>query len=372
LRRRLARKKGRLKVVPKKRILYLKREGAVGVPSPAEAEALLQGRPPFMVFDTRSNELVPVAKLLVTPEPPAPPIGSIEHRLDTARLLGVGSRTPEQALQHFYAGLSPASMKAYEPDVVSLASFYKLEVVAFVREIILLPEASLNALAESWLESMKDLSPATRARRMAAFRRLGRSCGKRIDVQAPVPIHALGEGAPSAEDMAKLIVVLGERDRLLVVLIAALSLSTGDVCQLKVSDYDRERGVLKYARGVLVDGYSNVRLHEVQLSGALRSELDACTNDKSPEDPLFATSHGKPLSAAGIRFVFEQAGKKCGIRVRPQDLRRFADAQSGVPEVMKNCGFSNRRHLLIYDDNRMQRPAQRAAIVSDLLLGKGK
>jgi len=109
------------------------------------------------------------------------------------------------------------------------------------------------------------------------------------------------------------------RDRAIILMLVDSGIRVSELVMLRVRDYDRRRGqvIIRHGKGnktrVIFVGDTTRRAMWRYL--ASRGELEE-------DDPLFATSNGKPLDRHNVRKMLQKAGQRAGIqRVYPHRFR---------------------------------------------------
>jgi len=321
------------------------------------------------------------------------PVGSIERRVQTIHLLTPQQLTPEQVLEHFYAGLSPLSKKAYQQDMAALGAFCGLTVPALVQELLKSSQGGLNALAARWLDSMAGLSPATRARRLVTLRSFGRAARAAglvtwtLELKGPkVQPYRDTRGVPE-EGVRKMFAAAGDglegaRNRVILFLLAVLGLRRHEVAGLNVGDYDQEGKRLRVLGKGGVEKWLHVPQPVARAIEELKHRRTPWFGATTPAggSPLVSSlakqNQGERLSGAGVNHIVHEIAERAGVKAWAHALRHSTvtvalNHDHPIQNVRSLSRHAKLETVALYDDNRQQRDASVSDDLAELYDEKG-
>jgi integrase/recombinase XerD len=228
----------------------------------------------------------------------------------------VQAATDEQVLALWLHGRSPHTARAYRADVAAFGAF----VGKPLRTVTL-------GDVQAYGDALDGLAPATRGRRLAAVKSLF-SFTQRIGyivfnvaapVQAPAVKNVLAERILPEPDVHRLIALEPDvRNRLLLRLLYAGAPRVSELCGLRWRDVrprDDAGQVTLFGKGG--------KTRTVLLTAATWRELEAARGNAGPDDPVFRSQKGGPLSPIQVWRIVRAAARRAGIEgdVSPHWLR---------------------------------------------------
>lgn len=204
---------------------------------------------------------------------------------------------------------------------------YMYDVAAFRRHCGRELAAVTLADIQAWADSLGQLSPVTRARRISAIKSLmafGHRLGVLpVDAGRPVRLErapdTLAERIMPESDLQRMIALEPDRrNRLLLRLLYASAIRISELIGLKWRDVkDRDEG------GQVTVWGKGGKTRAVLLPAAVYADLVAARKSAGPMDPVFSAARGGPLHQTRVRQIVAAAGRRAGIagRVSPHWLR---------------------------------------------------
>ncbi len=278
---------------------------------------------------------------------------------------------PEDVWEHFLKRRTANTLDAYRKDLRALCG-WKGWTAAELAGQLLASRASANALCLEWLEHMKDLAPATQARRLSTLRGfvvVARQLGVvewTLDIEGPKvqPYRdTRGPGGVVAQQMIDACGpgLKGLRDYALLLVALTLGLRRFEIAELCTERLDRagSRVLVKGKGGKWA--WAPLPVETLQAIDAWMSAWAAAHG--SPADSrvfrsLSKKRWGQPLKPKTVWDVVSALGDKVGVKVWPHGIRHtaitsFLDETDG--NVRAAQGFarhSNVQTTMRYDDNR--------------------
>lgn len=181
---------------------------------------------------------------------------------------------------------------------------------------------SLNAITigdvQSFMDSIGDYSPATKARMAASIKSLF-SFAKRIgylhfDVASPIKLakvkNTLNERILCEEDIQKMIILTNKpRDRALLRLLYIAGLRISEACNLKWLDIQPANGEGAYLN---VFGKGD-KTRSILVDQKTYNELLDLKGDAGSDDPVFVSQKGNALSVPQAWRIVKKAAKRAKI-----------------------------------------------------------
>jgi integrase/recombinase XerC len=340
---------------------------------------LRKRKKPPTVKAPRSHEEAPSVEIV-------PVVPSGLERLETVPRLG-----PDALLRHFLQGRSPNTLAAYKRDLAAFADWMGFDVSIATAALLQAPPGNANALVLDWANQMADagLASSTRSRRLGTLRsltKLARMLGVitwSLDVQGPRVQTYRDTRGPALEAIHKMLATCGEdheglRNRVIILLLAALGLRRTEVITIRLRDYEREE------RRVRVMGKGAKEVW-ITLPDPVRDALDAWLSVRPAvpdaavgEAPLVCSlaipGTGSALSRQGLNWIVREIGKKAGVKAWPHGLRHAGITlgldSHDVRHVRRFSRHANVQTVMIYDDNREDLGARVAETVANKLTKK--
>jgi len=181
---------------------------------------------------------------------------------------------------------------------------------------------SLNAITigdvQSFMDSIGDYSPASKARMAAGIKSLF-SFAKRIgylqfDVASPIKVpkvkNTLSERILCEEDIQKMIILTDKpRDKALLRLLYIAGLRISETCNLKWRDIQPANGEGAYLN---VFGKGD-KTRSILVDQKTYNELLDLKGDAGPDDPVFVSQKGNALSVPQAWRIVKKAAKRAKI-----------------------------------------------------------
>jgi integrase/recombinase XerD len=228
----------------------------------------------------------------------------------------VQASSDDQLVALWLHGKSPHTARAYRSDIAAFGAFVGTPLRAVTLGDV-----------QAYADALDGLAPATRGRRLAAVKslfgfaqRIGYTAfNVAAPVQAPAVKNVLAERILAEPDVHRLIALEPDvRNRLLLRLLYAGAPRVSELCTLRWRDVrprDEAGQVTLFGKGG--------KTRTVLLTAATWRELEAARGDAGPDDPVFASRKGGPLSPVQAWRIVRVAARRAGIEgdVSPHWLR---------------------------------------------------
>lgn len=296
---------------------------------------------------------------------------------------------PEEVFKRFLMNRSDDTLKAYKADVDAFAAWLGVSSDDAVGRLLGHGLGPANALVIEWLDSMRELAPATRKRRLSALRsvvRMARRLGAvewSLDVDSPKAEAYRDTAGPTEHEFHKLLLACGDgleglRNRALVLLAVLMAFRRRELAAFRLQDFDRDR------RRVFVRGKGGknswVGAPE-EVYDALVAWLNAPkTIVGEDNDSVFLSlsprTFGEALTRKGVYNIVTKIGERAGVRVWPHALRHAGitaslDASDGdVRMAQQFARHGDPKTTMVYDDNRTDMGGRAARLVAGKLMPK--
>jgi len=144
-----------------------------------------------------------------------------------------------------------------------------------------------------------------------------------LEIEGPHVQNYRDVEGPPEDDVRKMLKACGEdakgeRDRLVVLLLAGFGLRRSEAVNLRLRDYDGRR------LRVLGKGEKLVWLSMDAYSKGVLDRWIAARNIQNPDAPILENNRGKRLTPDGLYYVVQQIGKRAGVKVWPHAFRHSA------------------------------------------------
>ncbi|ASJ03728.1 recombinase XerC [Thermococcus profundus] len=185
--------------------------------------------------------------------------------------------------------------------------------------------------------------------------------------------------ALSREEVRKLLSVIPptrKRDRLIFLLLYGAGLRVSEVCNLKISDVDFERGF------IVVRGGKGAKDRVVPISGTLLDEIRSYLSTRDDDSEYLIVEERRrrknKLSPRNVWYLLRKYGQKVGVKVTPHMLRHsFAThmLESGVDirAIQELLGHSNLSTTQIYTKvtvEHLKKAQEKARLLESLQEGE--
>jgi len=288
--------------------------------------------------DVEPKPAAPQAKPLFVPFPAsstardtAPHVEIVSRPSKVQALIPASSNVEHELLQHFLGGKSKNTLRAYEQDLDALAQFLETDRAGAIGRLFKNGAQAGNSIVLQWLNSMKAaaLASSTQARRLSTLRSLAKAARMvgfidwNLEIEGPHVQNYRDVEGPPEDDVRKMLKACGEdakgeRDRLVVLLLAGFGLRRSEAVNLRLRDYDGRR------LRVLGKGEKLVWLSMDAYSKGVLDRWIAARNIQNPDAPILENNRGKRLTPDGLYYVVQQIGKRAGVKVWPHAFRHSA------------------------------------------------
>lgn len=155
---------------------------------------------------------------------------------------------------------------------------------------------------------------------------------------------------PRARDYKK------ARDKAIISILVNCGLRVNEICYLRISDIDFERGVLTVQSGK-GSKYRQVPIGKATLAGVsawLSYKYEGCeSNELAASDYIFNSQRSDKLTPRGVQHLTEVLSEISGVEFSPHSLRHtyaknLADSTGKLEIVANLCGHSNINTTKIY------------------------
>lgn len=296
---------------------------------------------------------------------PAPAVEIVSRPSRVQALVPTSSDAEEKLLEHFLGSRSDNTLRAYKRDLAALALFLETDRKGAIGRLLREGPAAANSIVLQWLNAMKaeEMAPATQARRLSTLRSLAKAARMvgfidwNLEIEGP-HVQSYRDVEGPTEDVVKRMLSAcgagkkGERDRLVVLLLAGFGLRRNEAVSLRLRDYDGRR------LRVLGKGEKLVWLTLDDYSKEVLDRWIAARGITNPDAMILQSLRGKSLTPDGLYHVVQQIGKRAGVRVWPHAFRHSgitlgADVAKGdIRKVQAYSRHSDPKTAMIYIDRQ--------------------
>lgn len=250
--------------------------------------------------------------------------------------------TNTQILAMWLHGRPATTKRAYGADVARF--------LAFVGKGL---DAITLADVQAFADTLADLAPASRARKLAAVKSLlafaHRLGATRFDVGRAVRVppvrNQLAERIMPESAVHRLLALTDDpRNRAMLRLLYASGIRVSELCGLRWGDLQERDG----GAGQMTVHGKGAKTRHVLLPAPVWDDLQALRGDALDADPVFRSRQGSPLSPSQVWRITKAAAQRAGLpaAVSPHWLRHAAASHSldrGAPAhlVMATLGHSS-------------------------------
>jgi integrase/recombinase XerC len=213
---------------------------------------------------------------------------------------------------------SPRTAERYRAALEEFTAWYRRTNGGEVDWNLLTPVEVKDYLA--YLQSVRELSPASVHLRLAAIRSLLKFLGRSLRVKGPKqvtpPVKAL-----SPREMGRLFAAAegSARDTAMLNLMARAGLRVGEVVRLHLTDVEMNGR----SGWLTVKGGKGNKTRRVPLNGEVRQVLKAWLDErpKVEEPALFLSRSGRPLAERDVQRMVAEYARIAGVEASPHTLR---------------------------------------------------
>jgi integrase/recombinase XerC len=299
----------------------------------------------------------------------------------------------EKARRLFKLALGKKSKSTIESYEYALRDFCKFMEMTDPRESLgyLLSlgrlEAELRVMEYlGWMEE-KELAPSTQRLRLSALKFYVKTANRAqwidwtLEVEGPPQENVKEVEGPTPEEFARILAVVdelegptGERNRLMVYMLAFMALRISSVLSIDMEHVDLKKGTVS----VTWKGKRKKRLVRTVPAITLDMLASWIKTRGSHPGPVFCNYDLRP-EVAGLRLsrstaykIVRRIGKKAEMdKLHPHAFRHFSTTEGleatdgNTRKVMKHTGHTSERMIGIYEDRRKDEAGELAQMIED-------